>query len=564
MGFRVATDAVAGYNLAHIPGTTRPGKIPVASPPKETSAVDSPLTIELIGELKAEVADHFTRQTTRLGCAYADLRLEVVQGRFAWAEKGHSKQSGEEQALAMGIRVIAGDGMRAPGYFGQSLGVPDRDRLARLIRNGLRHADASALASARAKAAALTSFPALAGTIRETRLAPVPVKQDAVPATYEVDPRSVPLSDIAGLTREISSAITGMASAVTFNSVAALTQISRELFVSTEGALIDQTFALTQGTCYVVAQNGPVTQELFDSFGHQRGWEALCRGVEDPPGTPMLSFPDFRTFATSLAGDAVKLTRARPAPTTEEEVVVVTDPHFTALLAHEIIGHPTELDRALKMETGYAGRSWLLRSLDDSQVGKPIASPLVTAFSDPALPGVGQYRYDHEGVPGRRVVHIDRGVFQGFMNSRQTAAIFGGEANGHWKATDPSLIPLIRMSNTVFAAGDRDPRDIIQEVDRGYYLVGHRTPSIAESRENFRISAMKVYEIRHGELGPLYRDGGIMADSRAFLMHVDAAGTDFRLFPIPNCGKGQPMQTKRVGNGGPTLRSRAILTGTPV
>jgi TldD protein len=214
------------------------------------------------------------------------------------------------------------------------------------------------------------------------------------------------------------------------------------------------------------------------------------------------------------------------------------------------------------METGYAGRSWLLRSLDETQVGKRIASPLVTACSDPTLPGYGQYRYDHEGVPARRVVHIERGIFQGFMNSRQTAAIFGGEPNGHWKVADAALVPLVRMSNTVFAPGEQDPGGIIREVDHGYFLVGHRTPSIAESRENFRISAMKVYEIRKGELGRLFRDGGIMADSRAFLLRVDAAGTDFRLIPILNCGKGQPMQSKRVGNGGPTLRSRARLTGS--
>ena len=92
-------------------------------------------------------------------------------------------------------------------------------------------------------------------------------------------------------------------------------------------------------------------------------------------------------------------------------------------------------------------------------------------------------------------------------------------------------------------------------------MVGHKIPSIAESRENFRISARKVYAIRHGEPAELYRDGGIMADSKDFLMSIDAVGTDFRLFPIPNCGKGQPMQAKRVGNGGPTLRGSARLTG---
>src|SRR5207249_377056 len=152
-----------------------------------------------------------------------------------------------------------------------------------------------------------------------------------------------------------------------------------------------------------------------------------------------------------------------------------------------------------------------LGGLTEHQVGRRVASPLVTAYSDPALPGFGHYRYDHEGTPARRVVHIDRGIFRGFMNSRQTAAIFGGEPNGHWKATDASLVPLIRMSNTVFDVGTRSAEDIVKEVDHGYYVAGHRTPSIAESRENFRISARGVYEIKNGELKGLL-DRGTKAD----------------------------------------------------
>jgi len=158
-------------------------------------------------------------------------------------------------------------------------------------------------------------------------------------------------------------------------------------------------------------------------------------------------------------------------------------------------------------------------------------------------------------------LHIEGGLFRGFLHSRQTAALLQAEPNGAYTATGASLVPLVRMNNTLFAPGTSDPAQILAEVEEGYYLVGHRTPSIAESREQFRISAMKVYEIRRGELGRLYRDGGLAAGSRAFLSAVDAVGSDLALFPIPNCGKGQPMQTKRVGNGGPTLRSRARLVG---
>jgi TldD protein len=367
----------------------------------------------------------------------------------------------------------------------------------------------------------------------------------------------VPLDEIVTFTREISRQLAGLDPRVQHNGIGALTHLTRELFASTEGALIDQAFALTQGACTVVAVAGAVSQDLYDVLGHQRGWEILESGVDEP----LLRFAPFPEFARALAREAVALCDSPPLPTSDGDVVVITDPHYNTLVSHEIIGHPVELDRALKMETAYAGRSWLLRGLGEHQVGKPVASPLVTAYSDPSLPGYGHYRYDHEGTPARQVVHIDRGVFTGFMNSRQTAAIFGGAPNGHYKATDAALVPLIRMSNTVFAGGDRDPRDIVREVDRGWYVSGHRIPSIAESRENFRISARSVYEIRNGELGQRYRDGGIAADSRDYLMNVDAVGSDFRLYPIPNCGKGQPMQTKRLGNGGPTMRSRARVVG---
>jgi TldD protein len=491
------------------------------------------ITVDLVDRLKPEVRDLLRDAGRRLPhLRYADARLEVAEGKFSTAENGESKASGDDYGFSAGVRVLAGDRAVAPGWVGLTLGTADLDDLPRWLREALERAYRRAVVNAELKASARGKFGPLGDSLTDTRLHPIQAREDTVQAAYAIDPRTLPLSDMVSFATDVSARVAAVAPAVKHNYVSTLTQLTRELFASTEGALIDQAFALTQGLVMVVGVVGEVSQELYDVVGHQRGWEILTGGVQEPP----LVQPPFADFALALARESVELAAAPALPTRDRPEVVVTDPHYNTLVSHEIVGHPVELDRALKMETAYAGRSWL-------------------------LPGYGHYVYDHEGTPARRVVHIDRGVLTGFMNSRQTAAIFGGAPNGHFKATDAALVPLIRMSNTVFAGGDRDPAEIIAEVDRGWYLVGHRIPSIAESRENFRISARKVYEIRDGRLGRLYRDGGIMADTREYLMNVDAVGSDFALYPIPNCGKGQPMQTKKLGNGGPTMRSRARLAG---
>ncbi len=523
-----------------------------------TRPAPSKITIDLIEDVKPNVRQLVADAARRLTAVhYADVRLEAIEAKSATAENGASKSSSEDESLALGVRVLAGDRAVAAGYIGMTLGANEVPRLEQIIREALDRAWRRASVNAEMKADARGKFGSLGQSLGDTELARIEIREATIPAVYVVDPRTLPLEEMVRYTTDLSRRIAALDSRLRYHYLGTLTQVSRELFVSSEGACIDQAFALTQGGCWLVA-DGAGSQDIYDAMGHQRGWEVLIDGVDDP----LLRFPPFADFALELAREGVELAEAPALPSSEGDVVVVTDPHYNTLVSHEIIGHPVELDRALKMETAYAGRSWLLRSLDEHQVGKRVASPLVTAFSDPSLPGYGHYEYDDEGTPARRVVHIDRGIFQGFMNSRQTAAIFRSAPNGHWKATEASLVPLIRMSNTVFAAGERDPGDLIREVDRGFYVVGHRIPSIAESRENFRISARKVYEIRNGELGQMYRDGGIMADTRDYLMNVDAVGSDFRLYPIPNCGKGQPMQTKKLGNGGPTMRSRARLAGT--
>jgi TldD protein len=489
---------------------------------------------------------------------YADVRLSVSQGSGAFCENGEEKYSGTDYSFSYGARVLAGEHLAAAGYFGLTLGKDALARFAAILEDGLIHAYERALCNARSKHLAKQRFGPLGECLWDMTLAPVEAARESVPAEYEISPVRITPQSISSHLKEISKELAALDRRILYNQVGASTMLEREFFTSSEGAAIDQTFAITHGMAYVVASGKEGIQEHYDDIGHQRGWEVIEKGCAGP----FIHSRDLRSFSLELARESLELADAPPLRDTGKAVTVVTDPHFNALLVHEIIGHPTELDRALKMETAYAGRSWLLHDLEHNQIGRQIASPLLSAYSDPSLPGFGHYRYDHEGTRGRKVYHIENGTHRGFMNSRQTAAVFGDEPNGSYTSVDASLVPLIRMSTTVIENGARDSRDILGEIDHGYYLVGHRIPSIAESRENFRITARKVYEITNGAPGRLFRDGGITADSRDFLMQVDAVGNDFRIFPISNCGKGQPMQSKKLGNGGPTLRSRARLTGT--
>lgn len=447
--------------------------------------------------------------------------------------------------------MLAGE-TSAWGFYGQTLGEGESNAktIYKILAFGLNRAYARAFANANKKA----EFRSFAPSLTAVNLAKIDICSDTVYAIFDEDPRGVSLRHILTLCTGTSRNMRDISKDVRYTCIDIQTGINRELFCSTEGACIDQSYTLTQGMVTVVAQkDGGIPEICNDYVGGLRGWEVLKgKNVYNQP---------FKDFALLRTHETLELIESEFLPTTDDPVIVVTNPHFNALLVHEIVGHPAEADRALKLETAYAGRSWLFRDFQDNELGKQIASPLLTAYSDPTMEGYGHYKYDMEGTPAKRVNIIENGIFKGFMNGREYAGILNQPPNGSMRATESDLVPLVRMTNTVFAKGDKPPGEIIAEVKDGYYIVNHRTPSISESRENFRISAQKVYKIENGKTTRLYRQGGITADSKDFFMNIDAVGNDFDVFPVPNCGKGQPMQIMRVGNGGPTLRSRARLTG---
>ena len=315
---------------------------------------------------------------------YADLRFEVMFHRSGAATNGEPRDSTETESAGFCVSVHVSNGnATGHGQAGAEIGrlALNKTKIVGEIRHGLEEAYERARLSAREKVAFLKSFGAKAASLMGGALDPRAPIRDEVAAVYKQDPRTLNPEDLKRVTLEASREVKGLGRDIAFSAVAATSELRHELFISSEGSLISQAFAFSQGDVYVVAQSGEGHQESYDTIGQQRGFESIAEGWREE----LLANPSLSTFAVSLAKEAQELAAAPVLKPPEREVTVVTDPHFNALVAHEIVGHPCEADRALKMEAAYAGRSWLLARSTTMRSGTQWAPRYFRRFGSDAL-----------------------------------------------------------------------------------------------------------------------------------------------------------------------------------
>jgi TldD protein len=264
--------------------------------------------------------------------------------------------------------------------------------------------------------------------------------------------------------------------------------------------------------------------------------------------------------ADRTAEEAVALLTARECPTTHTTVVL--DGHQVMLQVHESVGHPTELDRVLGMEAAFAGTSFV--GLEDRGRLR-YGSDLVNITADATVPGgLGTFGYDDEGVAAQRVDLVTGGVLSGWQTSRETAAAAGAErSNGTMRAEGWENFPLIRMTDINLLPGTGSLEDLLADVDEGIFMATNKSWSIDDKRKNFQFGCEIAWEIRNGRLGRMLRNPRYTGMTTEFWSSCNAvAGAEeWRVWGTPNCGKGQPGQTMRVGHGTSPARFTNVATG---
>jgi TldD protein len=477
-----------------------------------------------------EVVQQAVEAARRAGAGYADGRLVTEESESITVRNQEMEGVDRSYSQGVGIRVLV------DGYWGFAA-------TARTEPEELERTAALAVSIARASAR-LPMDP--------VRLADVEPASAQWATLVQEDPFAVALEQKVALLMEASRRLQGV-EGVAFGEASMDFLRRRSFFASTDGAAIEQTIVHSGGGIEATAiRDGEVQRRSFpNSFrGHIRaaGYEHIrTLGLVEE--------------AERVGREAADLLSAKDCPS--EVTTLVLDSNQVIMQVHESVGHPLELDRVLKMEEAFAGTSFV--AVEDRGRLR-YGSDKVTITADATLPGgLGSFAFDDEGVPAQRVTLVGEGIFQDFLSSRETAPVLGAGAKstGAMRADGWPNLPLIRMTNINLEPGEGTLAEIIGDTPDGIFMTTNTSWSIDDKRVNFQFGCEAAWRIKDGKLTELYKNPNYTGVTTRFWGSCDAvAGAEeWILWGTPNCGKGQPGQTARVGHGASPARFRDVQVG---
>jgi TldD protein len=468
------------------------------------------------------------------GASYADARIVDDRSRSLATKNGKLGHASDAESQGIGIRVIA-DG--AWGF------AASKDLSRAVVEETAARAVAIARASARVKQ-------------EDVRLAPEKPVTAEWTTPYRIDPFTTSIEQNLDLLLRIDAELRAV-SGVTLAETGMNFKREDSWFASSEGANIHQTKISTGAgyTAYAFAGTEIMKRSYPNSFGGQwqnKGYELIeeLKLVEN---------------ARRVAEEAVALHKAAQCP--EGVSTIILDSSQLGLQIHESIGHPIELDRVLGMEANFAGTSFLtLDKLGRLRYGSELVNVVADARQEHG-PGLGTFGFDDEGVPAQCTPIITKGLFTGYLSSRETAHIIGAHrSGGTLRAECWNRLPMIRMTNISILPGEKPLtlEQLIADTDDGIYMETNKSWSIDDKRYNFQFGCEIGWEIKKGKRGRMLKNPSYSGITTEFWNSMDAicSRDQWTLWGTPNCGKGQPQQVMGTGHGASPARFRGIKVGS--
>ena len=465
----------------------------------------------------------------RGGAGYTEVRVAERETEQLTVKNGALEAATSNVSAGFGIRVLVNG---AWGFSSsRSLEPAEADRVA---GEALEIARASALAQK--------------GPVELDDSPPV---TDVYRTPHDEDPFAVSLDDKL---RVLMEADAGMArvSGIAIRESNLSFGRERKTFASSAGSRIEQEIVEAGGGIEATAVNDSEMQQR--SYPNSFGGQVVTGGYE------AVRHLDLAEHAQETAEMAVALLDAPQCPSGEMDLIL--DSTQVALQVHESCGHPTELDRVFGTEASFAGTSFLTT---DKLGHLRYGSEHVHIDADATAPGgLGTFGYDDEGVAAQNVPLIEGGMLVGYLTSRETAPRIGRRSMGSARAWSWSHIPLIRMTNINLRPGDAGSlEDLIADTRDGIFMSQNKSWSIDDRRLNFQFGDQAGWLIRNGRRAQLVKNPTYTGITPQFWGSCDAicGPSEWTLWGLPNCGKGEPTQVGHVGHGAAPARFRNVKVG---
>ena len=326
---------------------------------------------------------------------------------------------------------------------------------------------------------------------------------------------------------------------VSASSMARITETNYQ-FVSSSGADIEQDFLIIGTTFDAVAQNAGVTQRRTDC-GRGRTYQA---------GYEIFNESELISMCKIIGEQAVELLDAEECPAGNTSLVLAPDQMI--LQIHESIGHPLEVDRILGDERNYAG--WSFVRLDD--FGKlKYGSDIMNISFDPGVENeLASYGFDDSGKKAEKEFIIKDGILLRGLGGTESEDRSGVKGVANFRACSWNRAPIDRMANLNLEPGESTFNEIISSVEKGIYMESNRSWSIDDYRNKFQFGCEYGKLIENGQLTKTVRNPNYRGVTTPFWNNLAMVGdrSTFEIYGTPNCGKGEPNQTIRVGHASPT------------
>ena len=210
----------------------------------------------------------------------------------------------------------------------------------------------------------------------------------------------------------------------------------------------------------------------------------------------------------------------------------------TGVFFHEILGHRLEGHRLKEDDDGQT----FLKAVNTQILPESISvvfDPTMEYWDDTVL--IGTYKFDNQGVKGRRVVIVDRGVLKGFLMSRRPLEGFP-TSNGHGRKSTGNLA-IARQSNMIVEVENPVSYETLEKMlierviqeDKPYGLIFHDiqggfTNTGVVMPNAFTVTPVLVYKMYPDGKKEVIRGANLIGTPLTTFSRVEQGADDYAVF----------------------------------